>query len=231
MLIRAADKEGAIIEIDMNGVTVRLIPSSLQGDRRNASAPEYERHVVTAYVQEPGRSGVDVPLSTPRSIPSDVSTTPRDTAGGLSADLPRVAGGPQGKIAQLRVIDNSAAAPDPIPQGRTEAEARIAKPENYKALAEQYRVDPETGTFDEEADLRRLAQEGKLTRKTWRNATPLMPSIRTAPRSASRRTALSDCPVIAAVAAENAGTSGVDNLATPAPSRFAPCAVSGCNSR
>lgn len=62
-----------------------------------------------------------------------------------------------------RAIDTSPPRPDPIPEGRTEAEAKVAKPENYKALADQYRVDPETGTFPEEAELRQLAQEGRLS--------------------------------------------------------------------
>lgn len=62
-----------------------------------------------------------------------------------------------------RQVDTSPARPDQIPEGRTEAEAKVAKPENYKALADQYRVDPETGTFPEEAELRQLAQEGRLS--------------------------------------------------------------------
>lgn len=60
-------------------------------------------------------------------------------------------------------VDASPARPDPIPEGRIEAEARTAKPDDYKALASQYRVDPETGKFDEEAELRQLETEGRLT--------------------------------------------------------------------
>lgn len=60
-------------------------------------------------------------------------------------------------------IDASPARPEATPQGRSEAEAKVAKPENYKALADQYRVDPEAGTFPEEAELRQLAQEGRLS--------------------------------------------------------------------
>lgn len=60
-------------------------------------------------------------------------------------------------------IDASPARPEPPPQGRAEAEAKVSKPENYKALAEQYRVDPEAGTFPEEAELRQLAQAGRLS--------------------------------------------------------------------
>lgn len=60
-------------------------------------------------------------------------------------------------------IDASPARPEPPPAGRAEAEAKVAKPENYKALADQYRVDPEAGTFPEEAELRQLAQAGRLS--------------------------------------------------------------------
>lgn len=62
-----------------------------------------------------------------------------------------------------RSVDASPAAPEPPPAGRAEAEAKVAKPENYKALADQYRVDPEAGTFPEEAELRQLAQAGRLS--------------------------------------------------------------------
>lgn len=44
-----------------------------------------------------------------------------------------------------------------------QAETRIAKPDNYKALADQYRVDPETGDFPELADIDNLRAEGRLT--------------------------------------------------------------------
>lgn len=62
-----------------------------------------------------------------------------------------------------RVVDASPASPEPPPAGRAEADAKVAKPENYKALADQYRVDPEAGTFPEEAELRQLAQAGRLS--------------------------------------------------------------------
>lgn len=62
-----------------------------------------------------------------------------------------------------RVIDASPPRPEPIPEGRAQAESRIAKPDDYKALAAQYRVDPETGSFAEEADITQLGIEGRLT--------------------------------------------------------------------
>lgn len=55
------------------------------------------------------------------------------------------------------------ARPIAAPEGRALAETRIAKPDNYKALADQYRVDPETGDFPELADIDNLRAEGRLT--------------------------------------------------------------------
>jgi hypothetical protein len=49
------------------------------------------------------------------------------------------------------------------PDGLEAAQASVGKPEDYKALAEQYKVDPETGMFLEESDLARLADEGRMT--------------------------------------------------------------------
>lgn len=60
-------------------------------------------------------------------------------------------------------VDTSPPRPEPIPEGRKQAESRIAKPDDYKALAAQYRVDPETGSFAEEADITHLGIEGRLT--------------------------------------------------------------------
>lgn len=68
-----------------------------------------------------------------------------------------------GDAVRSRPVDASPSRPEAPPQGRAEAEAKVAKPENYKALADQYRVDPEAGTFPEEAELRQLAQEGRLS--------------------------------------------------------------------
>lgn len=62
-----------------------------------------------------------------------------------------------------RAVDASPARPDPIPDGRLQAETKIAKPDDYKAMADQYRVDPETGSFNEEAELRQLQTEGRMT--------------------------------------------------------------------
>jgi hypothetical protein len=60
-------------------------------------------------------------------------------------------------------VDTTAARPEPRAEGVKEAEASVAKPENTKALAAQYSVDPQTGAFPEEADVAQLAAEGRLT--------------------------------------------------------------------
>lgn len=44
-----------------------------------------------------------------------------------------------------------------------QAVKRVGKPEGSKALAEQYRVNPETGDFPELADIEQLRAEGRLT--------------------------------------------------------------------
>lgn len=68
-----------------------------------------------------------------------------------------------GKAKTAPAIDTTTARPEPAPEGIKQAEASVAKPENTKALAEQYRVDPQTGAFPEEAELAQLSAEGRLT--------------------------------------------------------------------
>lgn len=63
-----------------------------------------------------------------------------------------------------RRIQNGRGTPaQEVAPGRTEAEARVGKPDDYKALADQYRVNPETGDFPEMADIDQLRAEGRLT--------------------------------------------------------------------
>ncbi|TPJ85518.1 hypothetical protein FJ434_16465 [Mesorhizobium sp. B2-5-13] len=62
-----------------------------------------------------------------------------------------------------RPIDTSRPALDSLPEGHKEAQARIGKPDDPKATADQYRVDLNTGAFPEEADLHQLAVEGRMT--------------------------------------------------------------------
>jgi GNAT superfamily N-acetyltransferase len=65
--------------------------------------------------------------------------------------------------AQAPAIDTSKPAPEPRPEGIKQAEASVARPEDTKALAAQYGVDPATGAFPEEAQVAQLATEGRLT--------------------------------------------------------------------
>lgn len=67
------------------------------------------------------------------------------------------------KLRSLVSVDTVKAKPEPVPEGRQQAEVAIAKPENAKALAAQYGVDANTGAFKEEADITQLADEGRLT--------------------------------------------------------------------
>lgn len=60
-------------------------------------------------------------------------------------------------------VDTAKAKPEPTPEGLKQAEASVAKPEDTKGLAGQHAVDPATGAFTEEADIKRLASEGRLT--------------------------------------------------------------------
>jgi hypothetical protein len=64
---------------------------------------------------------------------------------------------------QGQAVDTTTARSEPRAEGVKEAEASVAKPENTKALAAQYSVDPQTGAFPEEADVAQLAAEGRLT--------------------------------------------------------------------
>lgn len=71
--------------------------------------------------------------------------------------------GSQNTRPAVRTIDVSRPRPEPVPDGRVEAETAVGRPEDYRALAEQYRVDPSTGSFVEEADIAQLDFEGRLT--------------------------------------------------------------------
>lgn len=129
-----------------------------------------ERHVVTAYVQDPKQAGAELPLSEKRKpaaagSSSDALNALRDTEQGLSLRAPdgqpRTPATPN--IARPAAIDNTVARPDPAPDGLNAAEARSAKPDGFKEQAEQYRINPETGAFPEEEQIAQLATEGRLT--------------------------------------------------------------------
>lgn len=85
-------------------------------------------------------------------------------ADGAGQEIPALrANRPADSQGFARTLDLSPARADPPPSGLPEAEKAIARPDDYKALASQYRVDPETGTFGEEAEIAQLATEGRLT--------------------------------------------------------------------
>ncbi len=62
-----------------------------------------------------------------------------------------------------RPIDTTGPRPELPPEGIKPAEASVGKPDDYKALASQYSVDPETGAYPEEADIKQIDTEGRLT--------------------------------------------------------------------
>lgn len=64
---------------------------------------------------------------------------------------------------EAKPVDATVARADPVPEGRAAAEANLLKTEDYKAMAAQYRVDPETGSFAEELEVAQLETEGRLT--------------------------------------------------------------------
>lgn len=115
------------------------------GHRRVLAAKASGADTVKAWVSELVETGK-----------TDVEGRPMKT--GLTFELAqqRASGKPQ-------EVNKATPRPDPIPEGRKQAESRIAKPDDYKALAAQYRVDPETGSFAEEADITQLGIEGRLT--------------------------------------------------------------------
>lgn len=67
---------------------------------------------------------------------------------------------PRAKLAASVDVGSPSVASEPAV---VEAQKRIGKPEGTKALAEQYRVNPETGEFPEMADIDQLRAEGRLT--------------------------------------------------------------------
>lgn len=84
-----------------------------------------------------------------RSVPELVSYYEREKARGEAI----VAG----------KVDTTVARPEPLPDGLTEAQARIGKADDVAALDAQYRVNSKTGGYDEEAEIAHLAATGRLT--------------------------------------------------------------------
>lgn len=67
------------------------------------------------------------------------------------------------KLRFQTAIDRTPPAPEPVPTGRVEAETRVAKPADYKQVAEQFRVNPEDGSFVEQAEVEQVRKEGRVT--------------------------------------------------------------------
>lgn len=67
------------------------------------------------------------------------------------------------KLKNQVAVDTTQARTEPRSEGVKQAEASVAKPENTKALAAQFSVDPNTGAFPEETEVAQLATEGRLT--------------------------------------------------------------------
>jgi hypothetical protein len=129
------------------------------------------QRLVTIHIDKPQAGGEALPLSEKRKPTAPPESQPpvlgrvADTAEGLSIGDPGAGQSmpATGNIARPIAVDNSAPRPEPIPEDRQPAETRIAKPDDYKAMSAQYGVDPEAGTFVEEADVARVRTEGRLT--------------------------------------------------------------------
>jgi hypothetical protein len=85
-----------------------------------------------------------------------------DAQDGVAAVTEQVAPSRLSAGQQRASIDTSAPV-GPVSPSVVEAAKRVGKPEGTKALAEQYRVNPETGDFPELADIEQLRTEGRLT--------------------------------------------------------------------
>lgn len=121
-----------------------------------------DRHLVTAYVQNPEHVDASRALSEKRKpaaarSPSDALNALGDTDQVLSLR------GPDGRPLPASQSITQTRPASKVPEGRPQAEARIAKPDDYKALTEQYRVDPETGDFPELVEIEQMRASGKLT--------------------------------------------------------------------
>lgn len=69
----------------------------------------------------------------------------------------------ESRVRYQAIVDMSAPRPEQPPAGRPEAETRVAKPETYREAAEQYRVNPDDGSFVEQGDIDQLRTEGRMT--------------------------------------------------------------------
>ncbi|MBZ9873073.1 hypothetical protein LB542_19690 [Mesorhizobium sp. BR1-1-9] len=127
------------------------------------------RHLVTTYIaRTPEEMNVPLSKERPAALPGSLPQAGNlvgDTVGDRSIGTPKAEQSMPAtvNIAQSVAVDNSKARPEPLPEGHKQAEASVAKPEDTKALAAQFGVDPQSGAFKEEADIAQLADEGRLT--------------------------------------------------------------------
>lgn len=156
----SADGKSREWRVERNGRTIVYADSLMQEGR----------HVVTAYVQRPDRAGAEAALSEKRKPAaagslSEAGNPVQDTADQALPSPER--GQPltpaRSNIGQAREIDNSPPRAPREPDGIAKARNEAAKPDNYRAMAEQYRVDPETGRFLEDAEIEQFRAEGRLT--------------------------------------------------------------------
>lgn len=145
--------------VERDGRTVVYADSMIDG----------QRHTVTAYIQRPDAPGADSPLSKKREPVAGGSSDEPLKPVGDTADqtLPSFDQGQtlpaRANIARQAAVDNSVSKPDPLPPGKTEAEARVGTPDNLKAMSEQYRINPDDGSFIEQADVEQMRKEGRVT--------------------------------------------------------------------
>lgn len=118
-------------------------------------------------------SGIDIVRSASRSEQRNMFDEPQGNAGnregaaqgGAAGEKPGVsrpgepdqAGAPQGGAPRLE-LPNAA-------NDLAAATARVGKPDDFKAMAEQYGVDPKTGDFLEMADIDQLVQQGRASQE------------------------------------------------------------------
>lgn len=146
--------------VERDGRTV-VYADSMMGERG--------RHLVTTYIpRTPDELTMPLSKERPAALPGSrpqAGNLVGDTVGDRSIGTSEAGQSmpARGNIAQRPVIDNTVARPEPAPEGIKQAEAATAKPDDAKALAAQYRVDPQTGSFAEEAEVAQLAAEGRLT--------------------------------------------------------------------
>lgn len=166
---RMSDNVAAIDEASAE--RMRAIEDELAASpsRRRRADLEAERDLIVeslgadqlARIERDSRIG---PEKQARNARKALSNARRDFAR-VQREVDAVAQG-LSRVQMLRnnvAIDTSPPRPEPLPEGRQEAETAIAKPDNGRAMAEQYRVNPETGEFLEADLVEQLRTEGRLT--------------------------------------------------------------------